>query len=40
MYDVLKMFTELSEISPLVNVYCLNFFNENDESPDAGLSMG
>jgi len=40
MYDVLKMCTELSEISPLLNVNCLKFLNENDESPDAGLPVG
>lgn len=39
MYDVLKMYTELSEISPLANVNRLKFLNENDRSPDAGLSV-
>lgn len=39
MHDVLKICTELSEISPLANANRLKFLNENDGSPDAGLSV-
>lgn len=40
MYDAWKMYTELLEIIPLVNVNGLKFWNENDESSNAAMFVG